>query len=251
MAGRCFIGASGWNYKHWGNGVFYPKELKKSEWFGYYCQHFDTVEINNTFYQLPSQDVFGDWRDQAPKGFTFALKASRFTTHIKKLKQPEQSVVNFLQNAKALGEKLGVILFQLPGGWQFNAERLEAFLEFVRGQEIIPNVRAALEIRNESWHCSECHEILKRCNVALALTDWPKLPVESPVTADFVFMRRHGPEALYASSYSEAQLKKEAERIRKWTAQGKDVFVYFNNDGEGYAVQNALRLRELAEKKRA
>ena len=255
MAGRIFIGTSGWNYRHWANDVFYPSGLKQAEWFPYYCQTFDTVEINNTFYKLPSRDVFERWGEETPKGFSFAIKASRYITHVKKLKDPEASVVNFLENAKGLGEKLGVVLFQLPGGWKFNGERLEAFFRFVREQEIIPGLRAALEIRNPTWQCDECFDILRKYGVALVLADWSELQISGPLTGDFVFVRRHGPESRYASSYTEKQLKEEAERVKEWSRNGNDVFVYFNNDAEGDAVKNALRLKELVggttKKKRA
>ncbi len=245
MAGRVFIGTSGWNYKHWANDVFYPSDLKQGEWFSYYTQHFNTVEMNNTFYNLPSRRVFENWREESPDKFSFAIKASRYITHIKKLKDPETSVVNFLENAKGLGEKLGVVLFQLPGAWKFNAERLDAFFRFVREQDIIPNLRASLEVRNPTWNCDECFDILRKYGVSLVLADWSELKITGPVTSDFVFVRRHGPEERYASSYSEQQLKRDAEWLKECVNGGSDAFVYFNNDANGYAVKNGLRLMEL------
>jgi uncharacterized protein YecE (DUF72 family) len=225
--------------------VFYPEGLKPSRWLEHYCRHFDTVEVNNTFYHLPARRVFEEWRQRTPAGFTFAIKASRFITHMKKLAQPEEHVALFLQNAAELGDKLGVVLFQLPPFWKFNGERLEGLLAYLAKQKMIRRVRMALEVRHQSWLCDACLALLRRCNVALVLADWPELPVEGPLTADFVFVRRHGPGSLYASDYPEAALKRDAKRARQWLTEGKDVYEYFNNDACGYAVQNALRLREL------
>jgi len=248
MKARCLVGTSGWNYEHWSGGVFYPAGMKRSDWFSYYCRHFQSVEINNSFYRLPEKRVFQRWYEAAPNGFTFAVKANRFITHMKKLAQPEDHVPLFLENATGLGEKLGVLLFQLPPYWKFNLDRLGEFFRFTGRQDIIPGLRSALEIRHKSWYCNPCFDVLRKYNVSLALTDWPELPVEGPLTADFVFIRRHGPESLYASNYPGSYLKREAQRIRIWLDEGKDVFIYFNNDAFGYAVKNALALREYLEK---
>ena len=244
MSGRYFVGTSGWNYKHWSEGVFYPAGMKQFDWFSYYCRYFGSVEINNSFYRLPEKRVFEKWYETAPDNFIFAVKASRFITHMKKLAKPEDHVTLFLENASGLREKLGVVLFQLPPYWKFNRDRLEGFFHFLRRQDILPGLRLALEIRHKSWYCPPCCDILSKYNISLALTDWPELPVEGPLTADFVFIRRHGPESLYASNYPVSFLKREAQRIRTWLADGKDVFIYFNNDAFGYAVKNALTLQE-------
>jgi len=248
MRARCLVGTSGWNYEHWSGGVFYPAGMKRSEWFSYYCRHFQSVEINNSFYRLPEKRVFQKWYEAAPNDFTFAVKASRFITHMKKLVQPQEHVPLFLENATGLGEKLGVLLFQLPPYWKFNPDRLGEFFHFMGRQDIIPGLRSALEIRHKSWYCSPCFDVLRKYNVSLALTDWPGLPVEGPLTADFVFIRHHGPESLYASNYPASFLKREPQRIRLWLAEGKDVFIYLNNDAFGYAVKNALTLREYLDK---
>jgi uncharacterized protein YecE (DUF72 family) len=245
MAARAYVGTSGWNYKHWADGVFYPKGLKQSEWLAYFTRYFDTVEINNTFYHLPARKVFEEWYDSTPDDFTFAVKASRFITHMKKLANPEEHAALFLQNASGLREKLGVVLWQLPPYWKFNKERLEDLFEFISGQDIVTGLRSALEVRHESWNSEECFEVLRRYNVSLALADWPGLSLDGPVTADFVFLRRHGPGSLYASDYPDSYLKRDAMRIVEWLAEGKDVYIYFNNDAFGYAVKNALRLKEL------
>lgn len=243
--GSVYIGTSGWNYKHWGGGVFYPPGLSQKEWLGYYCRIFGTVEINYTFYRLPSKAVFEKWRASVPGGFRFVVKANRFITHIKRLKDPERSVRNFLVNMRGLGEKLGPVLFQLPPSWNVNLERLEEFFNYLASQEIIPGLKVAFELRNRSWAVEETFDLLRTYNIALCLADWPDLTIEEPVTADFVYVRRHGPEELYSSGYSEKDLKRDWDRIEFWLREGRDVYVFFNNDWGGYAVKNGLMLLEM------
>lgn len=244
MAGRAFIGTSGYSYPHW-KGAFYPKDLKPSEWLPYYSRHFDTVELNNPFYRLPSEKAFEGWRKGTPPGFVFAVKASRFITHIKRLKDPEASVGLFLERASGLREKLGPVLFQLPPSWPFNAPRLEGFLRYLRRQSVVQRLRAVLEVRHKSWLDPQAFKLLEEAGVALCCADWPDLPVEGPVTADFVYLRRHGPASLYSSSYSEEALAEEARKVKGWLKQGLDVYIYYNNDAYGYALENALRLKAL------
>ena len=245
MSGRLFIGTSGWNYRHWGDGIFYPRGLGQKNWLSYYVQSFDSVEINNSFYRLPEKHVFEGWYKSVPDQFTFAVKANRFITHLKKLADPQKHLPLFLENASGLEEKLGVMLFQLPPFWKFNPGRLKEFCDSLYRQKIIPGLRSALEVRHPSWHVDACFEILREYNICLALADWPGLSVQGPLTANFVFIRRHGPESLYASNYSDSSLRIDAKKIRTWLAESKDVFAYFNNDAFGYAVKNALRLKEL------
>jgi uncharacterized protein YecE (DUF72 family) len=248
MPTHCFVGTSGWNYEHWSGGVFYPMGMNQSDWFKYYCRYFLSVEINTSFYRLPEKRVFQKWHEAAPDNFVFAVKASRFISHMKKLAKPEDHLTLFLENAGGLREKLGVVLFQLPPYWKFNQDRLEGFFHFMNRQNIIPGLRSALEVRHKSWYGDSCFAVLRKYNISLALTDWPGLPVEGPLTADFVFLRHHGPGSLYASNYPEPFLKREAKRICDWLTEGKDVFIYFNNDAFGYAVKNALTLQEYLEK---
>lgn len=240
------IGTSGWNYKHW-SGIFYPHDLKQKDWLGHYCQFFDTVEINNTFYQLPKKEVFEKWRSSVPDTFLFIVKASRFITHMKKLKDPEVSAGNFLENVSGLGEKLGPVLFQLPPFWKINSQRLEEFLEYLTKQNIVTNLRVAFELRNPTWAQEEIYALFRNYNVALCFADWPDLTINDPVTADLVYLRRHGPATLYASGYSNDQLKQDASHIKTWLSQGKEVFAYFNNDTGGYAIRDALNLRRMVE----
>lgn len=244
MVAKAIIGTSGWNYKHWGEGVFYPPGWKPSTWLSYYSKFFNSVEINYTFYRLPPKEVFLSWYKETPPQFIFAVKASRFITHLKKLANSEELLPPFLINISGLKEKLKVVLFQLPPFWKFHKERLENFLVFLKGQKIVPNLKIALEIRHKSWYCAECIHLLQKYNVALVFADWPNLPITEPETADFIFVRRHGYYSLYATSYPEDYLKKFSRTISNWLSTGKDVYIYFNNDAYGYAVQNALQLKE-------
>ena len=240
-----FIGTSGWNYKHWSNGVFYPQGLKPAKWLHHYYQYFNTVEINYSFYRLPKRETFEKWYRSTPERFVFAVKANRFITHVKRLKEVEQTVPKFLANASALKEKLGPILFQLPPSFREDVDRLRGLLEELKSQDIVPAVRAVLEFRHGSWFQEQVLALLKKSNAAVCLADWPDLGNEPDATADFVYIRRHGSQRPYTGSYSRDELKEDAEQVRTWSGDGKDVYVYFNNDACGWAVENALTLREL------
>ncbi len=242
---RAWVGTSGWNYKHWSNGVFYPEGLKARDWLEFFARRFDTVEINNTFYNLAKKSVFESWRDGTPPGFCFAVKVYRSITHRKKLLDVEETLAPFLENAAGLGDKLGPLLFQLPPRWHYNSERLKSLLEYMDWQRLVPDARWALEVRDESWYNQELFDLLCEHHVALVLADQPGFAAKGPVTADFVFVRRHGPKQLYSSNYSEELLQQDAQAIQEWLDQGRDVYIYFNNDAQGYAVRNAIRLKEL------
>ncbi len=205
------IGTSGWNYKHW-KELFYPKELPQKKWLAYYVEHFDTVEVNNTFYQLPEYTTFETWRDTVPPGFTFALKVSRFITHMKKLKDPKASSDKFFNRSERLEDKLGPILFQLPPGWQLNVDRLTEFLE-----AIPPEHRYVFEFRNETWETNEVYDLLRQHNIAFCIQDFRGKQSPQQITADFTYVRMHGPgEIAYAGSYSNAALKDWAQQIESW-----------------------------------
>jgi uncharacterized protein YecE (DUF72 family) len=240
--GRAFIGTSGWNYRHWADGVFYPADCKPPDRLKFYAGVFDAVEINNTFYHLPSPEVFANWHDSTPADFTFAVKASRFITHMKKLADPEVHMARFLTHVAELRGKLGVVLFQLPPFWKFNAGRLGGLLEVLAGQTIVPGLRAAVEVRHPSWLCDECFQILRNHHVALVFADLATCPVIAPVTADFIYVRRHGTVTV---GYPASSLSEDAGRIRAWQAEGKDVHAYFNNDSEVHAVRDADKLGKL------
>lgn len=236
--GRLRVGTSGYQYEHW-RGVFYPPELPRAQWFAWYARHFDTVEINNTFYRLPAAPVFDAWRKAAPPGMTYALKFSRFATHMKRLREPEQPIALFLERARRLKSTLGPILVQLPPRWHVNVERLHAFLA------ALPRARRwALEFRDPSWLGEPVYALLAKHRVALCVHDM-LAEHPRPVTADFTYLRFHGRR--YGGSYTRAALAAQARRVRDCLAQGIDVYAYFNNDVEGHAVRNALDLRRYVQ----
>jgi uncharacterized protein YecE (DUF72 family) len=228
------VGTSGYQYKHW-REVFYPKRLPVSRWFEHYARHFDTVELNSTFYRLPEASTFAAWRRQAPRGFCYAVKFSRYGSHLRRLLGPEALLERFFERATALRRTLGPILVQLPPHWRCDAERLRAFLAAAPRRH-----RWAVEFRDPRWLCEEVYEVLRRHRAALCLHDMiPDHP--AVLTTDWTYIRYHGER--YAGCYSAPQLRAEARRIRGYLAEGRDVFAYFNNDAEGYAVANALELR--------
>jgi uncharacterized protein YecE (DUF72 family) len=234
------IGTSGFHYKHW-KGPFYPQKTPASAMLNFYTQHFDTVELNNSFYRLPPVSAFDCWRDVTPESFVFAVKASRFITHNKKLKDPENAVDNLLTRAARLGHKLGPVLFQLPPKWRVNPERLRNLLE------ILPrDVRYAFEFRELSWMNSQVFRILREFNAAFCIYELAGYHSPLSTTADFAYVRLHGPESgKYQGSYSEERLSQWARQIESWAKELKAIYVYFDNDQVGYAAANALRLREM------
>jgi uncharacterized protein YecE (DUF72 family) len=232
------IGTSGYQYRHW-KGRFYPDEVPQKRWFAYYAEHFDTVEINNTFYHLPKTGTFDAWHEQAPSGFLYVLKYSRFGTHIKRLKDPPQHVPTFLERAEHLKSYLGPILVQLPPKWNRDLERLETFLSAVPRRH-----RWAVEFRDRSWLCDETFELLRKHKAALCIHDMIE---DHPqvVTTDWVYLRFHGPGP--GGNYSHQALTAAADRVTGYLSDGLDVYVYFNNDAEGFALDNARRLRRYVE----
>ena len=238
MAAEIRIGTSGWHYKHW-VGTFYPPGLKASEMFAYYQRFFDTVELNNSFYRLPTPEAFLAWRESAGPDFVFAVKGSRFLTHNKKLKEPEQALHNLLPRAELLGEKLGPILFQLPPKWKINLERLEAFLQ------ALPKVhRYTFEFREETWHTQAAYNTLRRYNAAYCIHELAGFHTPLEVTADFAYVRLHGPGGKYQGCYTDDKLQEWADRIVAWSRKLRAVYVYFDNDDSGYAPRNALELKK-------
>ncbi|PYX09138.1 MAG: DUF72 domain-containing protein [Acidobacteria bacterium] len=239
MRARIIIGTSGWHYKHW-CGLLYPKKCPPSQWFDLYAQSFDTVEVNNTFYRLPTEDALRRWHDAAPAGFCFAVKASRFITHIKRLRDPENAIALFFSRVELLGHKLGPILFQLPPNWHVDAERLADFL-----RALPLNHRYVFEFRDESWNTPPIFDLLRRHKIAFCIHDWrgSQSPVE--LTADFTYIRFHGATGKYQGNYDDHLLRSWAERIGNWTSHLSRIYVYFNNDQHGYAVSNAQTLQQL------
>jgi uncharacterized protein YecE (DUF72 family) len=233
------IGTSGWHYKHW-VGRFYPERTPASKMFALYCERFDTVELNNTFYSLPKPAGLERWRVSSPPNFCFAAKGSRFITHMKKLKDPETALAKYFDAVEKLEEKLGPLLFQLPPGWNFDAARFEAFLNALPKHH-----RYAFEFRNESWNNPIAYGLLRQHNAAYCIFDLAGYQSPLELTADMTYVRLHGPGGKYQGSYSDEALKRWARQIKSWTRALKSVYVYFDNDDSAYAAYNALRLKEL------
>jgi uncharacterized protein YecE (DUF72 family) len=238
MKNNFYIGTSGWHYKHWA-GTFYPAHVKSSGQFKYYLTFFSTVEINNSFYRLPTRKTFLSWKNSTPKHFIFSVKASRYITHMKKLKESKSSLHEFMDHALVLKEKLGPVLFQLPPGWKINTERLDLFL-----QSLPSWGKYVFEFRNPTWYHPDVFALLKKYNCAFCIyeLDGHLTPIE--LTANFVYIRLHGPGGKYQGNYPDATLKQWSRRCKNWL-KTKDVFIYFDNDEAGYAAFNAIRLQEL------
>jgi uncharacterized protein YecE (DUF72 family) len=236
---KLFIGTSGWHYKHW-RGNFYPAGVPPAGYLAHYLKTFSTVEINNSFYRLPSAETLADWRASVPEDFIFAAKASRFITHMKKLKDPQASFGLFMERVRVLGEKLGPVLFQLPPAWRFDEGRFRAFLE-----ALPPEYRYAFEFRDPSWYNDRAYDLLRqhRCAFCIYELEYHLSPME--VTTDLVYVRLHGPEKKYDGSYSDEILAAWADRCRGWLETDKSVYCYFDNDMHGYAPVNAARLQEM------
>ena len=233
-----YIGTSGWVYPHW-RGVFYPPKLPQSKWLEFYTGHLLTVELNNSFYRLPSEQAFAKWRDTSPDGFVYAVKVSRFITHIKRLKNVEEPIETFLSRARHLNEKLGPLLYQLPPNMHRNDERLDAFLSLLRG-----GLRHVVEFRHGSWLDEGVFNILRRHNVGFCVFDMPGLPCPLMATADFAYIRFHGSSGLYFSCYSDEELEDWARKISALAEKLDTVYIYFNNDAEGFAIRNAQTLAQ-------
>lgn len=234
------IGTSGYHYNHW-RGTFYPEKLPQKQWLSYYLEHFDTVELNNTFYRLPTFEAMNAWRENTPPNFLFAVKGSRFITHNLKLSRPENAIQNILPRAETLGKKLGPILWQLPPKWRVNAERLEEFL-----QALPTYHRYVFEFREPSWLNAEIYALLERYNAAFCIYEIAGFQSPLLTTSDVVYVRLHGPgEKKYQGSYEGKTLRRWARQIENWYDIGKSVYVYFDNDEAGYAAPNAIALKKM------
>jgi uncharacterized protein YecE (DUF72 family) len=230
-----------WSYKHWRN-TFYPSEIKVKDQFSYYLNKFSSVEINNTFYRVPSAETFINWKNSVPDNFIYVIKANRFITHMKKLRDPKLSMPDFVSKATLLDSKLGAILFQLPPYLNIDIELLAVFLA-----ELPSDIRYVFEFRNSSWYTPEVYALLKEYNVAFCIYELAKHISPIEITADFVYLRLHGPgQSKYQGNYSDETLAEWAEQCKIWL-KTKDVFVYFDNDEQGYAAFNALKIKELME----
>ncbi|HYE60034.1 MAG TPA: DUF72 domain-containing protein [Candidatus Kapabacteria bacterium] len=235
------IGTSGWNYAGW-KGIIYPDGLSEKAWLSYYAQHFHTVEINSTFYHLPRETSVETWKKTVPSTFLFAVKGSRYITHVKRLLEPKKTTPAFFDLIRPLGKKLGPILFQLPPSLGRDINRITTFLT------AIPKPlrkRLVIEFRHGGWYTEEVKMMLSEHGVTLCIHDLYKHPSPEWVTNNRVYIRFHGTTGAYKGNYTNDLLRPWAEKIRAWSADGKEVFAYFNNDIGGHAFRNAVTLREL------
>ena len=234
-----YIGTSGWHYDHW-EGPFYPSGCPKEAFLEYYAACFCTTEINNSFYRLPEKKTLLRWRNAVPEGFVFSVKASRYLTHMKKLKDPREPMERLLDRVNVLEDKLGPILFQLPPRWGSNPERLEDFLEILpEGQ------RYAFEFRDPSWFDEKNYELLRNYKSSFCTYDLDGKTSPKEITADFAYVRLHGPDGPYRGRYGAERLAGWASTFSAWLNKGLDVYCYFDNDEIGYAAQDALRLQQM------
>jgi uncharacterized protein YecE (DUF72 family) len=235
--GAIHIGTSGWSYNHW-RGPFYPETIRSPDMLRFYAGTFDTVEINNSFYHLPLPSVFERWRESTPERFLFSVKASRYITHIKRLRDPLDTLERFLDAAEVLEHKLGPILFQLPPRWPFDPDRLAVFLD------ALPSTHTyVFEFRDQSWHCDEALGMLREHECAFCIYELAGVRSPLALTASTVYVRLHGPDGSYAGSYSPRALRTWTRRFEQWASEGRDVYCYFDNDQLAYAAKNAESIR--------
>lgn len=241
---KLFIGTSGFSYSHWENNVFYSEGLPKKEQLEYFAQNFNSLELNNPFYRLPSEKTFLNWQKRTPPDFLFAVKVSRFITHIKKLNQCQNYWKLFLERSLNLGSKLGPFLFQLPPTWKINLSRLKEFVEMIEKNN--SKFRFVFEFRHPSWFSPEIYQFLKKYkNISLCSADSPSFSIKEEISGNFIYIRMHGGKILYSSNYSEKELKQLAKQINGYLNKGMDVYCYFNNDAYGFAVKNAKQLSKI------
>lgn len=234
------IGCSGWNYRHW-RGLFYPQGLPVRRWFEHYGSLFDTVEINNSFYRLPPESTFAAWAEQAPPGFLYAVKANRFLTHQKKLKDPEEPIDRMLSHVRHLGDTLGPILYQLPPRWQLDLARLRDFLALLPG-----DLSHVFEFRDPSWLTDAVYALLDEHGAGFCTHDMPGLNPPRIATGRIAYVRFHGAGGKYWGRYGEAALVDWCEWLQAETANGRHAYAYFNNDWNGDAIEDALALQRIA-----
>jgi uncharacterized protein YecE (DUF72 family) len=238
-----FVGTSGWVYKGWA-GTFYPKEIPAREHLAFFASQFNTVEINASFYRLPPEAMVRGWHERAPRGFIYAVKGSRFITHMKKLNVERKSIEIFFERAAMLNEHLGPILWQLPPNLHYDPERLDTFLAMLPRK-----YRYAVEFRHPSWVRAEAFQVLRKHNAAHVHLSSMAMPMDLTTTADFIYIRFHGLEGGFAHDYTSEELKPWAEHCREALRDGRKVYAYYNNDANTRAPGNAKTLREMIESK--
>lgn len=243
--GAIHIGTSGWSYKDW-KGLFYPETLKNTDWLSFYANTFSITEINTSFYHLPKKQTVEGWVKKVPARFLFCPKMSRYFTHLKRLHDPEESLEKFFEVFEPMQSKMGPVLLQLPPSLAFNAETTAHLYEVLRQQ--YKGYTFAMEVRHKSWLEKESLDLMKQYHIAFVIAQsGNRFPYATHITAKHIYVRFHGPEGLYNSSYPDSQLKYFAKLFDEWSAAGHSVWAFFNNDFYGYAIQNGLRLIELLE----
>ncbi len=233
------IGTSGWSYDHW-IGRFYPEDVRKNKWLGYYSKEFDTVEINSSFYHLPKPKTFTNWNENTKKDFLFSVKVSRYITHIKRLKDCREPLGRLFESAVELGGKLGPFLFQMPPNLKKDGNVFREFLGMLPG-----NYKYAFEFRNESWFSEDIYELLEKYNCAIVISSSPGFPYREKITGNICYIRMHGSGELYRSCYSKDELKKISALVKKNLNKNIESYVYFNNDADANAIINARTLIEM------
>lgn len=236
------MGTSGWSYPHWRN-VFYPPQLPQNAWIGHYAQAFDTVELNASFYRLPSPDTVDRWRRLTPPGFSFAVKMSRLVTHVHRLRNCDEPLRAFFTVMDRFGPRRGPVLVQLPPSLSTDAALLDDFLAQL-GSAWTKRWQVAVEFRHASWLTPAVYRVADRHGAAVCLADLPSCPIVEPNAAPLLYVRRHGPEGRYRGCYSDQHIRADAARICDWLTQKRRVYVYYNNDVDGHAVANAASLRQ-------
>jgi uncharacterized protein YecE (DUF72 family) len=231
------VGCSGWAYKHW-RGLFYPEGLPQKRWFERYAEEFDTVEINNSFYRLPPCETFARWRDQAPAGFCYAVKANRFLTQAKKLLDCEEPMERMMAAVRCLGDRLGPMLYQLPPSLKLNLERLESFLRLVPG-----DVASVFEFRDPSWYVPEVYALLDRHGAGFCVHDMRGSATERIAVGKLAYVRFHGAAGKYWGRYPAKSLESWAEWVVGQASEGRSAWCYFNNDIHGAAIEDARALK--------
>jgi uncharacterized protein YecE (DUF72 family) len=238
------IGTSGWSYKHWAN-IFYPPEVKPANYLSYYAQHFAVTELNASFYRLPLKSTVEKWLNTVPENFLFCPKMSRYLSHLKKLHDPEEPLRRFFDIFEPVKHRLGPVLVQLPAGVQFDQNVVEHFYELIREQ--YPEYRFAMEVRHESWFTEASLGMMRKHRITLVIAQSEKFPYHEELTAKDVFVRFHGPEQLYSSSYSESVLQDYARKLVEWKKEGHNIWAFFNNDIHGHALKNATMLQQYVD----
>ncbi len=247
MRKKIHIGTSGWSYKHW-KDIYYPPKLATAKWLSFYAKTFSTTEINASFYRLPTQETVLKWMAQVPKDFVFCPKMSRYLTHMKKLKEPEEPLERFFNIFEPMKKNMGPVLIQLPPFLKFNFETANHFYQLLHRN--YREYEFVMEVRHDTWLQEESLGLMAKYNIGFVISQsGDQFPYSELVTAKNIYIRFHGPRELYASSYSDEMLNEFAKKFKNWIKEGHELWIYFNNDVHGYAIADAQRLMEIMAKK--